>query len=324
MQDCKHSRSIDVHHHFFPRDLDKVKANDLAFWRAPPGTLPWCAENSIRTMDAMNIDVAILSIPPIAICDNFVESRTIARRHNIALRDLSVEYPMRFGFFATLPFLQDIDGALKEIDYALGVLHADGISLASSYGRGSEAKYLGHDIYEPIWAELHRRNAVVFVHGTQTPSSTPCPSELLGLPITEVPNETFKAAAHLVVTGRKMAYPNVNIILAHLGGNTVGLASRVAILSEHMGSELCADQILKGFQTFYYETALSAYEPNLLAVDAFAQEDRILFGTDFPAVGAKMAEWYTENLIRHYHVHGREKLDNIMSTNALRLFPRFN
>jgi predicted TIM-barrel fold metal-dependent hydrolase len=49
-----------------------------------------------------------------------------------------------------------------------------------------------------------------------------------------------------------------------------------------MGCTLTADQILEDFKTFYYETALSAYEPTLLALEAFVHPSRILFGTDFP------------------------------------------
>jgi hypothetical protein len=50
----------------------------------------------------------------------------------------------------------------------------------------SSAEYVGDDLYEPIWTELDRRKAIVFLHGSQTPSSTPYPHSFLGIPITEV------------------------------------------------------------------------------------------------------------------------------------------
>lgn len=48
------------------------------------------------------------------------------------------------------------------------------------------SEYIGDDIYDPIWSALDGRGAIVFVHGTQTPSLTPIPHPALGLPITEV------------------------------------------------------------------------------------------------------------------------------------------
>lgn len=77
-------------------------------------------------------------------------------------------------------------------------------------------------------------------------------------------------------------FPDVKIILAHLGGTTPFLASRVAVLSNHMGCTLSPDEILEDFKSFYYETALSAYEPNLLAIQKFVKHDHLLFGSDFP------------------------------------------
>lgn len=77
-------------------------------------------------------------------------------------------------------------------------------------------------------------------------------------------------------------FPDVKIILAHLGGTTPFLASRVAVLSHHMGCPLSPEQILDDFRSFYYESALSAFGPNLLAVEGFVQQDHILFGSDFP------------------------------------------
>jgi hypothetical protein len=49
-----------------------------------------------------------------------------------------------------------------------------------------------------------------------------------------------------------------------------------------MGCPLSPKEILDDFKSFYYETALSAYEPNLLAIEKFVQHDHILFGSDFP------------------------------------------
>jgi hypothetical protein len=92
------------------------------------------------------------------------------------------------------------------------VLQADGIAISSSYGAGPDASelnwvnlfylatytdlqtkaYVGDDRYDPIWAELHRRKAVVFLHGAQVPASTPIQSPTLCIPITEVYNPFSK------------------------------------------------------------------------------------------------------------------------------------
>jgi len=50
----------------------------------------------------------------------------------------------------------------------------------------SNQGYIGDDIYDPIWTALDARGAIIFIHGTQTPASTPIPHPTLGLPITEV------------------------------------------------------------------------------------------------------------------------------------------
>jgi len=45
---------------------------------------------------------------------------------------------------------------------------------------------------------------------------------------------------------------------------------------------LTHDEILEDFRSFYYETALTAHEATLAAMDKIVTPDRILFGTDFP------------------------------------------
>ncbi|KAJ7665544.1 hypothetical protein B0H17DRAFT_1336537 [Mycena rosella] len=323
-------RRIDIHHHFFPAELNKAKSNERVGWYTPAENLPWTPEISLKFMDAACIDVAILSFPAIASGSVGQENRDQARHRNRAMADICRAHPRRFGFFATLPFLDDVEGttlifprrALAEIAYTLDELRADGIGLSASYGDGANATYIGDDRYDPVWAELNTRAAPVFIHGSQNPSSTPYPHPFLGIPITEVPNETFKAAAHLVVTGRKRKYADARIILAHLGGSTPFLAARVAVLSGHMGCPLSPDDIMDDFKSFYYDTALSAHASTLTAMEAFVTPERILFGTDFPAASGEMVGWYTKNL-EQFHSEDDEKLHNVMAANALNLFPRF-
>ena len=193
---------------------------------------------------------------------------------------------------------------IEEIRYAFDVLKANGVSITSSYGEARNAGkstspgiigfadptyssptvYLGDSMFDPIWEELNTRRAAVFLHGAQTRPERSDPHDFLGVPIVEVPHETFKAAASLVVSGRKRKYPNINFVLAHLGGSTPSLAPRVAVLSNYMGSGLTPDDILRDFKTFYYETALGSHESTLTAMRAFVGPDRLVFGTDFPGM----------------------------------------
>ena len=151
-------RTIDVHHHFFPMDLNKEKSNAPLGWKTPPENLPWTPEKSLQAMDAMNIDFAILSLPALSSGSISEENRLMARRRNEFAADICSTYPNRFGFFATPPFLDDVEGvyepvplkckdfssttrkgSLLEIAYSLDHLHANGIAIASSYGEESAA-----------------------------------------------------------------------------------------------------------------------------------------------------------------------------------------
>ena len=80
-------------------------------WKSSPGTLPWSPEVSIQAMDAMNIDVAILSYPP-----GFPpgppgeENRKAVRQLNLEAKAICERFPGRFGFFGVLPDLRDVEG----------------------------------------------------------------------------------------------------------------------------------------------------------------------------------------------------------------------
>jgi predicted TIM-barrel fold metal-dependent hydrolase len=144
---------------------------------------------------------------------------------------------------------------------------------------------------------------------------------LVPIPVGEVPNETYKAAADLVTRAKKRRYANIRIVLAHSGGSTPFLASRVAGLAHYLGGELSPEEMIEDFRGFYYETALSGFETNLVTLENFVEPDHILFGSDFPAVDLATAAWYTRN-VDAYFADRPQQLEDVMRSNALALFPR--
>ncbi|KAG8218572.1 hypothetical protein J3R82DRAFT_4213 [Butyriboletus roseoflavus] len=99
-------RIIDVHHHVFLDAQQKAKKNTLVGWISPPEHLPWQPSPTMSAMDSMDIQTAILSPPPVA-----TANRTEVRAMNIYLSQLRRAYSTRFGFFAGLPTLGDVQGS---------------------------------------------------------------------------------------------------------------------------------------------------------------------------------------------------------------------
>lgn len=106
-----------------------------------------------------------------------------------------------------------------------------------------------------------------------------------------MPHETFKAAAHLVVSGKTRRFSRLAFILAHLGGSTLSLVPRVAGLSQYMGAPLLEEEILSEFRRYWWDAALSGSCAAQI-VESWGLGDRILWGSDFP--GASWSDDMTD------------------------------
>ena len=76
----------------------------------PKGNLPWDPAISLAFMDAMEIELAILSLPPNSSGVISSENCDVARANNRFAASICHEHPGRFGFFAGLPSLHNTTG----------------------------------------------------------------------------------------------------------------------------------------------------------------------------------------------------------------------
>jgi 6-methylsalicylate decarboxylase len=205
-------------------------------------------------------------------------SRLMARRVNEYAAQLVRDYPRRFGFFATVA-MPDQEGSLREIQYALDVLKADGIGLLTSYGD----KWLGDAAYMPVLEELNRRKAVVFVHPT-TPN---CCRNLLAdvAPlVAEITQDTTRVVANLLFTGTFARFRDIRFIFTHAGGNVPMIYGRMHQYGPKNIAEKAPNGIDHELKRLYYDIAGTAFRPAIAALTSLVPTTQILLGSDNPYI----------------------------------------
>lgn len=311
-------RLIDVHHHILPPVYladarDRLIAQQQGY--LPARILQWSPQNAVAEMDQNGVASSIVSISTPGIWFGDMQSaRTLARKCNEYAAQLVNDYPGRFGFFAAAP-LPDTEGSLREIAYALDVLKADGIIFLTSYND----KWPGDSAYTPVFDELNRRKAIVFIH----PAAPICCRDLIpNVPpvFTEVPHDTTRAITSLLFSGSFARFRDIRFIFSHAGGTLPMLAGRLSHYSAEM-RDLVAKMpngIDFELKRLYYDIASSANPPAMAALMKLVPTSRILFGGDYPFV--RIAE--TADGMTHLGLSAAD-LRAIGRDNALALLPRF-
>ena len=320
----KRTRLIDIHHHYSPPVLQTIRN---AFQL--PSITRWTPELSIEKMDRDGIHTAIVQIAGVPMTD---ASRlpALCRECNEFGAKMVADYPGRFGFFAFTP-LPDVDASLKELEYALDTLHADGLGLLSHYGK---ATYLGDKVYAPLWQELNRRKAVVFVHPryghyvptTGSPEAVEDPFIQAGLLSPELPFDTTRAVYSLQSANADENYPNVKIIVAHAGGTALTLPARMAYEALPPGNSNYTqtyESFLKFLSSLYYDFTIAFSPAMIKAVTITAPASHWLCGTDFPPVIKANHEVAQEMVSLLRRELSAEQFAGVERGNAEALFPRF-
>lgn len=310
---------IDVHAHFLP----EVYAQALA--RAGLSTLDggfpvprWSAAAAIEMMDRQEIATAMVSLSsPSAHFLPVAERPKLVREVNDAGAELMRSHPGRFGYFATLP-LPDVAASLAELRRAIDELGVDGVVLQTN----TDGAYLGAPAFAPIFADLNRRKATLFLH----PTSPAC-FEALGLgrpaPLLEFPLDTTRTIVDLLYARTLQTNPDIKVIVPHGGAALPALVARIAafanlpFIEPRPASEA---EVFETLERLYYDVALSAHPVQFAALRRIAPITQILFGSDWPFTPEA-------GVVRNLHQLTQNALSEadaraIARDNAERVFPR--
>lgn len=304
---------IDVHNHMLPPFYQKIRraeAPGMSNSRSP-AMRDWTPALAVEAMDKNGIATAMTSLAVGGVSFNGPGARALARDGNEYGTRMVSDYPGRFGLFAALP-LPDQDASLQELAYAFDMLKADGIALLTDYGD----KWPGDPIYVPVFEELNRRKAVVFVHPTVP---TCCASLVPGVTpsLTEYLFDTARAITSFLVNGTFTRFPDVRFIFCHSGGTAPVLANRINTLLPKEISEKLPDGVLGEFKKLYYDVANATSPSPLAALTDLVPSSQILFGTDFPFVAIETTTGPLESAALP-----ASEMEAINRDNAERLFPR--
>ncbi|MFF4031545.1 amidohydrolase family protein [Streptomyces sviceus] len=314
------SSLIDVHAHLLPDFyVQQAKAAGHAHPDGMAGWPTWSVQAHLDLMDRNGIDTAMLSIssPGVHFGDDKA-ARLLARRVNEYTAELTRNHPGRFGNFVSLP-LPDVDGTLQEIAFAFDELGAEGVALMTH----THGVYLGDQRLDPVFAELDRRRAVVFLH----PTSPMCwEQSALGRPrpMVEYIFDTARTVTDLVMAGVLTRHPNMRVIVPHCGGTIPVLADRInefmnLFLPSQKSTSPDAVEQLRGL---YYDMAGTAFPRQVPALLNLVNPDRVLFGSDYCWTPPPLADAHIAAIDTAEPPTQDTTWRSLTTANAKRLFPR--
>jgi aminocarboxymuconate-semialdehyde decarboxylase len=217
--------TVDVHAHCYFRDAINLMGDGADKVLPPVKGVPEhfiAIEQRLKEMDAMAIDMEVLSINPFWYGKDRDIAAQIVKVQNEKLAELCAARPERFAAFASLT-LQYPDLAAQQLETAVKKQGLRGAAIGGNV--------LGEDFsdpkFHPVWAKAEELGAVLFIHPQSTPElakrfkGNGWLSNTIGNPL-----DTTIALQHLIFEGTLDRFPGLKIIAAHGGGYLGSYAAR--------------------------------------------------------------------------------------------------
>ena len=224
-------KTIDTHAHCYFHDAVALMGADAKGVMPPVKGVPEhfipvsdkaAVEGRLAAMDAMGLDMQILSVNPFWYRKDRDTAAAIVKLNNERLAELTAAYPKRLGGFASLA-LQFPDLAVQQLEDAMKKQGLRGAAIGSNL--------LGEDFsdpkFHPVWAKAEELGAVLFIHPISPPQlaqrfkGNGWLSNTIGNPL-----DTTIALQHLIFEGVFDKMPGLKVLAAHGGGYLPSYAPR--------------------------------------------------------------------------------------------------
>ncbi len=308
---------IDLHSHIItPEYLAALERHNALMDEGFP--IPsWDAERHLDFMNRAGITTAVLTMPaPQPWFGDANEAASVCRSVNEECAMLKARHPGRFLFCAALP-LPDVKAAIEEARYALDVLDADGVKLATNaYGQ-----YLGNPELDTLMAFLNERHAVIIIHPHK-------PSAVNAQLIADVPlasyeylAETSRAVLNMIAHNVLVRYPHLKVVVPHCGSFLPNALPRFRSLLPVMVKQgiMQPVDVDANLARLYYDLAGAPTDDVLDALLTITTPDHILYGSDYPYVAERVLIDGKKALAERLARHGLDPQE-VFTDNARRLF----
>ena len=278
---------IDVHSHIITPEfvLSLEKEGRLMDEGFP---LPkYNVESHLKWMDEAGVQTSVLTLAAPQ-----PTSADVVRQTNEAAARIKREHPGRFLFCAALP-LPDVSKAIDEAKYALDVLKADGIKLATNVG----GQYLGAPELDTLFAVLNERRAVIILHPHRPEPVNKQVMQQTPLAMQEYLTETTRAVSNMISRNVLARYNHIKVVVPHCGAYLPLAIPRMKSLTPVMQANKMVGEIdcEANLRALYYDLA-GAHSPEVIRMMlTITTPDHLLYGSDYPYVAPQVL---TQSLAR--------------------------
>ena len=278
---------IDVHSHIItPEFVSALESEGRVMDEGFP--LPkYDVENHLRWMDEAGVQTSVLTLAAPQ-----PSSAEVVRQTNETAARIKKEHPGRFLFCAALP-LPDVSKAIEEAKYALDVLKADGIKLATNV----DGQYLGAPELDTLFSVLNERKAVMILHPHRPEPVNQQVMQQTPLAMQEYLSETTRAVSNMISRNVLVRYNDIKVVVPHCGAYLPLAIPRMKSLTPVMKANKMVGDIdyEANLRALYYDLA-GAHSPEVVRMLlTITTSDHLLYGSDYPYVAPQVL---TQSLAR--------------------------